>query len=388
MKLKNLFKGGKDLPAVVDFRSGLENPTGDGALVFSDSPSFDSLQVPYPTTPTGIATREYYDGNLEDNLIVNGAMEISQENGDTVGITHFYYPVDQFRMSLNTTATVGIAQFDRADDSTLPPQFENYVALGGVANPVAASAGEFLELQTFVEGTHMRHLRSGYPDAETVTLSWWCNTNGPKTYCVSLRNSNSNRSYVTEFTTSGTGWERFEKTIPLDTQGTWETGTGLGLLLCWDLTTGSNYYAPATDTWVDGNYVGTSNSSDFLSDASNYFRITGVDLRRGTKAPDTFQHRHEEEELRRCKRYYNKKGIGDRFGNFYYGGVYFTNRSFVKLWLNQEMRLPLTSCTKTYTTSTTESDVNVYHRGANCLQFYLNSEAASGVHSLIVDARL
>lgn len=126
------------------------------------------------------------------------------------------------------------------------------------------------------------------------------------TYCVALRNSGSDRSYVAEYTQSTTDtWEM--ATINVDaspTGGTWDYTNGTGLEVCWTVSGGSTYQTSA-GSWATGNYLATSSQVNACDSTSNNFRLSKAWLYPGTDDVD-FMMPDYDDQLIECKRYFEK----------------------------------------------------------------------------------
>ena len=393
MKLTDIYKKGLRSLSLIsnsELLSMLTDSTGTGNLVFSDNPELTGTPTaPTPTTESGLATKGYVDTHLDNNLIINGAMEVSQANGDNPVTGSSFYPADMFIQSYSASLAgtpSTIQRKSRADDSTLPEGFDKYIEIIPPASPPAIASDHYTEVAYAIEGRDLKHLGIGSATPETMTLSFWCKTESARTYSVAFRNGVFyNRSYVTEFSTSGSGWERITITIPLDSGSTsWNLDNQSGLQIDWALRVGSTFHTTATDTWVDGTYLGTSTQDDFLDSSSNTFAITGVDFRRGTSAPEKFIHRTYQEELLRCYRYVFREtqGSDNPQPSYAYRYSTATNYGFNYTRLPVEFRIPPQDASKSYTLSNTEVNPNQYHK-ADTLQFHKDAQGG-GITDLII----
>ena len=163
---------------------------------------------------------------------------------------------------------------------------------------------------------NIRHLGYGGSYAKTCTLSFYVKSNLTGTYCIALLNDDTNnRQFVTEYTIdSANTWERKVITIPGDTSGTWNTN---GLRIAWTLVSSGNRHTTTVGSWFEDSTVryATNKQKNFMSSASNTFKITGVQFETGNYATD-FEHRSYGEELSLCQRYFYKVtgDSGERVG--------------------------------------------------------------------------
>ena len=388
MKLRKLYGGFfRDLFSSADLKSRVSNSTGTGPVVFSDSPTFTGTPtVSSGSTSTFAPSKRYVDVHRDGNIIINGGMDVSQENGDNVGTTNGYYPADMFTVGYLSDGTFSLARENfGAHDNTLPSGLWNYLAFRTTAVS-SAPATEYAFITYGVEGNHVRNWNQGAgfteEERQYVTLSFWCKTNGPKTYSVSIRKEDLAYSIVKPFTTVGDGWERISLSWQLSGDGTWNYDENLSFEINWNLTSSSQYLAPQDDVWQAGNYVGSSTMDTIMDSTDNYFFLSGVDLRLGQdNAPERYIPRNYEEELRKCQRYFWAAPAGAIY-NMHYNA----SSSFAIFELPVEMRIPIRDCSKTITLSAAEINPNQYHKGNRLAQFYVNG-APSNSQGFKISAR-
>jgi hypothetical protein len=108
-------------------------------------------------------------------------------------------------------------------------------------------------------------------------------------------------------------------TIAGDTSGTWAKDNTIGILLTFDLGSGSNYNTTA-GAWQAGDFTRTSGCVNFIATSGATFYITGVQLEAGTAA-SPFEYRQYGTELALCQRYYWRSVSGVNFNTFAIGVV-------------------------------------------------------------------
>jgi hypothetical protein len=240
------------------------------------------------------------------NRIINGGMVIDQRNAGasvtpTADIT---YTLDRWKIRNNG----GAGRFSVIQSSTSASNFPTSVLLT-VTTTSAPSGVEFYGLEQDVEGYNMADFGWGTANAQSVTVSFQVRSSLTGTYCVSLRNSAADRSYVAEFTiNSANTFETKTITIPAITTGTWLSTSGQGILFIVCLGSGSTREGTAS-SWQSSNIVATSNQVDWINTSGATFYITGVQLEVGTQAT-TFDFRDYGRELILCQRYYETFGRG------------------------------------------------------------------------------
>ena len=251
------------------------------------------------------------------NMIINGAMNICQRfavntANNISNATHTYH-VDRFKAYESTDA---ILQGEWLD-SDAPSGFYYSLFYHPVGTDTTLANNQIGFISQVIELENIRHLGYGGSYAKTCTLSFYVKSNLTGTYCIALLNDDTNnRQFVTEYTIdSANTWERKVITIPGDTGGTWNTN---GLRIAWTLVSSGNRQTTTVGSWFfDDTTVryATNKQVNFMSSASNTFKITGVQFETGNYATD-FEHRSYGEELSLCQRYFYKVtgDSGERVG--------------------------------------------------------------------------
>lgn len=234
---------------------------------------------------------------LPRNRIVNGAFQISQENGDTVGTTHLFCPADQWPMSL-----IGLTANLARSWSATEGGYRLYIL--PTAKPSLA-AGDFIAFNQYIEGTRISDFLWGNPDAKQVMLRFDYYTSIAGTYCAAVRNSPITHSFLAPFTVPANAWTTVEIAIPGPTFGTWATGTGVGIQFCIVPACGSTYGSGVAG-WQAANVLAVTGSTNgATTSTSSYIRRVGLylDPENTGKAPP-WEVPDEAEELRACQRYW------------------------------------------------------------------------------------
>jgi len=239
------------------------------------------------------------------NRIINGAMQINQR-GYTSGSplsTSGNYCVDRFYVSSVTTG--GFAAYGYA---TGPTGFTNsLVYLRGTGASPSSSDANYIS-QT-IEGYNISDLAWGTANAKTVTLSFWVYAGATGTFSGSIRNGAAT-FYAYPFTytiAAANTWTQITVTISGPTVGTWATDNTAGLIVFFDIGSGSTFRGTA-GSWVSGNYVGATGATTYpTSTTSGTFYLTGVQLEVGSVATP-FERRLYGTELMLCQRYYEFGG--------------------------------------------------------------------------------
>lgn len=213
------------------------------------------------------------------NRIVNGGMQISQEHGlnnvnCTTGET---YSLDQWIGYLSATpgGTLRIAQ-----ELFSTPRGNRYRLLA--TTPVAdasLAAGDFYVISTKLMGSEVAGARWGTSARKQVILRFGVRTSIAGTYCISIGNSATNRSWVGSYTISAdeVGIDQVRTLIiPGDTSGTWLTDTGIGMTVRWCLGSGTTYHG--VEGWQAGDILCTASQVNFMAATGRFFRIFDAGL--------------------------------------------------------------------------------------------------------------
>lgn len=267
------------------------------------------------------------------NLIINGAMEVSQRGTSFTSVANTAYTLDRFAF-YDTGA--GVVDISQATD-TPNGNFKNSLKVDVTTADSSLAAGDLYAIIHHIEGTVSSHLGWGTSDAKNVTLSFWVKSPKTGTHSVAVQNNLQNRSRSEEYTVSSANtWEHKSVKFVGDTGGTWVTTTGLAIRLSFPLAAGSNF-TQAAGSWGTGNIYASPNQVNCMDDAANNFYITGVQLEVGDSASD-FEHRSFADELRRCQRYYFRINEGATYQRFALGSCANTNNAQCTITLPVTMR--------------------------------------------------
>lgn len=284
--------------------------TANKTPIYTDGSTVMAAQLKLiapPVAAADAAAKSYVDGSVKKkNYVINGAMQISQENGSTSGAfaPAGYFPVDNFVGYISgSTGTATIIQLAAATPAGSPNRIQAYCS----AVDTVVGATDMMWIEHRIEGLRFADLRYGSAAfTKTTTLQFGVNAQAAGTYCVTFLNSASNRSYVAEYVvTAGEAGNDVVKsvTIPGDTTGTWVKDTGVGLKIRWALMVGSTYQQ-AAGAWGTGSVMGSPNQINFMA-ANNTFELFDVSLTEGTAAP-AFQVPDYISELALCQRYWER----------------------------------------------------------------------------------
>ena len=248
----------------------------------------------------------YDSGALSNrNIIINGAMQVSQRGTSESGISVSQYAnaPDRFKFETSSAGTWTLSQ-----STTAPDGFSNSYKFDCTTADGSLSAGDYLQLSHYIEGQNLQHLQKGSSSAKKLTLSFHVRSAKTGTYIVEFYDADNSRSNSQSYTISSANtWEKKTITIDGDTSGAFGNDNGGSLGIFFYLAAGSNFTSGTLNTsWGSRTLANVAVGQVNLADStSNDWYITGVQLEIGTEATP-FEHRSFGDELARCQRYYNR----------------------------------------------------------------------------------
>jgi hypothetical protein len=263
--------------------------------------------VSYSTLNTDLQSGGY-SSNFK-NRIINGAMMIDQRNAGasvTPSNETVTYITDRFYFLRSSSTSPTLQQSTDA-----PAGFVNSLLF---TNSSTTTTPTYAQIVQNIEGLNVADLGWGTANAQPVTLSFRVKSSVTGTYSVALRNSASDRSYVSTYTISAANtWETKTITIVGDTTGTWLTTNGIGIQLVYRI--GGSGGTSTLNSWTATGDAFASGSTNIMGTSSATFYITGVMLEKGSTATN-YDYRPYGTELALCQRYYYK-WLNDSGGSVY-----------------------------------------------------------------------
>ena len=255
-------------------------------------------------------------GGVNRNLIINGAMNVSQR-----GTSHAFahdgtanaYTLDRFFFETNAMDELDVTV---TQDSSVPSGqgFSNSMKVDITTAESTLASDEFVRILQKIEAQNLQVLNYGTSDAKTTTLSFWVKSNLTGAFAVSMYEADGNRIIGSTYTISSANtWEKKTITFVGDTGGTINDDSGEGFWLNFCLATGSDRTGTDNSSWGAFANAKLFNGqvANITSSASNDFYLTGVQLEVGQN-PTEFEHEPFDTTLEKCFRYFQKvpSGVG------------------------------------------------------------------------------
>lgn len=239
-------------------------------------------------------------------MIINGDMRIFQRGTSFTSVATNTYTLDRWQYVKSGSMVHTVSQSsDAPTDTQSGYQFLN--SLDATVTTAQASIG--VNDENFIRQSIEGYNFSSFARQKPFTISFWVKATVTGTYCIALRNSGNDRSYIAEYSVSSSNtWEYKTVTIatPTPSGGTWDYGSGIGLQVLFVMAAGTNRQTTA-NSWQTGNFIATSNQVNAVGTNGNVFRITGVSLNEGSSA-QLFRlfANSADGEVAACQRYYEK----------------------------------------------------------------------------------
>ena len=241
------------------------------------------------------------------NLIINGAMNFAQRG--TSSTSSGYYTVDRFQVNYNgTDEATTQAQVDVASGTTpYTLGFRKALKITNGNQTSGAGAADFIRILYYIEAQDLANSGWNYKSSSSyITLSFWVKSSVAQTYYTNFRSyDGTQQMYYFSYALSADTWTKVTKTIPGNSNLTFDNDNGQGMYIQWYQYRGTDNTGTVTaDQW---NALNTSaftpdQTSTWYTTNDATFEVTGVQLEVGSQAT-TFEHRSLAEELTLCERY-------------------------------------------------------------------------------------
>jgi len=252
----------------------------------------------------GITCASINDGQISGrrNIVINGAMMVSQRGNQSATSSAGYFACDRFYTSNGSDAAVAVNQ---STDS--PDDFGFSYHLDCTTADTSIAAGQYFLIQYRIEGQDIQRFNKGTSSAKQFALSFYVKATKTGIYTVELEDTDNQRQISKTINVTDTNWNRYVLIFPADTSGAFNNDQNNSLSINWWLLAGSTYNGGTVNTssWASITQANRASGSNVnaMDSTSNDFRLTGVQLEVGDQAT-SFEHRSFGEELSLCQRYY------------------------------------------------------------------------------------
>ena len=289
----------------------------------------------------GTCTANITNNLSNRRLTINGDMRVAQRGTSTT--TSGDYPVDRFKVGYGNTDEA--PTFEQADvaSGTTPYTLGFRKSLKVTNGNQTSGAGAAVHVKTFYKIEAQDIANSGWNYTSTssyITLSFWVKSSVAQNFygrVVSKDGTSQNYPFETGSLSADT-WTKITKTIPGNSNLTFNNDNGEGLELEWLPFRGTDTTGSVSlDTWA-AYASGTrtpDNTSTWYTTNDATFELTGVQLEVSDHATD-FEHRTFGQELTLCQRYCCV--LNSPTGLFLYNDIYSNDTITVSASLPVTMR--------------------------------------------------
>ena len=270
---------------------------------------------------TGVCTAAAFvpsEGQISNrNIIINGDMNIAQRA--TSSTTSGYGDVDRWQHEYaSTDEAPTFAQVDVTSGDA--PYLVGLTRAAKITNGNQTSglqAASQINFMQPIEAQDIRNCGWNYKSSSSyITLSYWVRASVAQEYHGFVKTADGS-NYVYPFSLgslSANTWTKITKTIPGNSNLQIDNDNGAGFQV-WPVAfygtdyTNDSITENAWAAWASGNRS-TDQTSTWWTTNDSTFELTGVQLEVGSYATP-FEHRSYADELRRCRRYFQKIKGGD-----------------------------------------------------------------------------
>ena len=253
------------------------------------------------------------------NIVVNGDFKIAQRA--TSSTSNGIKTVDRFAMQGSGADENPTQSQHTLTSSDTGPYEEGFRKSWHIQNgnqTGGAGSNDYVQPETRLEAQDLANCGWNYTSSSSfITLSFWVKSSvaGDYTCNLSTHDGTAHR-YLMEYTLAANTWKKITKTIPGNSNLTFNDDNGLGLTIMWYPFLGSSFIqADQENNWYasSNSKYGTVSTTNWWTTNDATWEITGVQLEVGDTAT-SFEHKSEQDELLRCYRYYYKMGKLDYKG--------------------------------------------------------------------------
>ena len=242
-------------------------------------------------------------GGVNRNLVINGAMNVSQR-GTSFSFTDATYCLDRFVIAQgNSSSAATITQ-----DSSAPDGFSNSLKVDVTTADTSLAVNHIDQILHRIEAQNLQQLAFGTSSAKNFTLSFYVKSNKTGNYSVNIgqQDNSYKQANLLYAINSANTWERKSLTFTGDTSGVINDDNGSGFEIAWILAAGTTYTSGSNSasfsSYANANYSANHGVNVFDNTDNTWF-LTGVQLEIGQNATE-FEHEPFGVTLEKCRRYF------------------------------------------------------------------------------------
>ena len=250
------------------------------------------------------------------NIIINGAMTVQQQmNAQTTGGQNLtgIKTVDRFGLDFSgtdnppTQIPVDVA----AGTTPYTSGFRRCFKIINGNQTSGAGTADRITVEYKIEAQDIANSGWNYLSSSSyITFSYWVKSSVAQNFYNTFKNDDgTSQRYVTETgSLSADTWTKITKTIPGNSNLTFNNDNGEGLEITWELFRGTDQTGTRPlNAWAtaDNNTRTPDQTSTWYTTDDATFEITGVQLEVGSVATD-FEFRSFAKEFSLCQRYYQQ----------------------------------------------------------------------------------
>ena len=246
------------------------------------------------------------------NLIINGDMSVAQRGTSSTNVSGIT-TVDRWHTQFIGGGITATQQSLSSSDTPYSFGFRNYLRMNNDTS--TSGAGDVRQIYQNIEAQNIANSGWNYTSASSyVTLSLWVRTSLAGKYRFVLTSDDGTaQSFNFTETLAANTWTKITKTIPGNSNLTFNNDNGLGLNVAASLWLGTDYTDATTvlDAWstFDASKSAPTDIANWGGTSSATFDLTGFKLEVGSTATP-FQHETYDENLLKCLRYFQKSTVG------------------------------------------------------------------------------
>jgi hypothetical protein len=256
------------------------------------------------SAPVGISSPSVFG----KNVLINGDMSISQLNGGTAVTpgTAAAYVLDMWEEFATTTGKLTFQQVTTSLNS-IGAVYALKITTATAYTPITSDS---IIVAQPIEGSNFDRFFYGSANAKTASLQFKANASIAGTYSGAISNFTNARSYVFTFTlAANTDTLITIPNIPGDTGGTWVGASNAGAaFIKFVLGAGATYQTATPNTWLAGNFVGATGSTNLVATLGATLAISEVQFELGAVCT-SFERKLISQSLAECQRYYQITSI-------------------------------------------------------------------------------